>query len=1077
MVDLPQIPRRLVTTEAPTSPVTADAIAAPYASLGRAFEKLGGALDDVSMDMAKDAGRRAVTLDDDGNLQVQQMPPLGRAAEAFNRTAQMTYIGQLEPRVKDQVMTARTKFGGNPQAFLDWAEQYGGAIVSQQPSDDLAQSVRLVLDRHVGAAYQGLTLERHQQDVSNNRSVLKRNLDSLDNDLGVLAREGGTDSEEYKSRRADYTERQRQAMTDPSLNYPKAKADADLADMATRHEVWGIIGNVRRIAEIKTVDADGAPNGGVEKAKSVAESILTSRSLNLDQETREKYYKVAVSEIKQLSAENRALISTLNTEGQAWAKSAREGNIDAAGTRDFLQRAADAGATKAFALVSREVAAQTWYRDWFSKLPAADRAAVVSEMSGVKDTRSFVDRAEQTESGGNPNAQSTTSSAAGSLGFTKGTWLGLIRREHPELAAKSDDELLALRSDRTLSREMGAAYAKDNSAMLSANGIQATDRNLYVMHHLGPKDGIAVLTAPPDTPVKGLIWDKAIAANQDLFARNPTAGAFVAWAGRKMGEAPSLPDSLKNADNQTKLSFLSTAQRSLKSDLKDNFATIEKTINSGVSPSRGDMDDLGAMVHAVGDDEQKQRVLELGAKAEFGDSFNKANPTEREAMLSQLRARYAAGGQKFVGELSDYAGTLNQRVTDTYRTDPYGASVQFGQRPVLPPVSPQSPDSAGPALQARVPEQSLIRDQQGLPAFSALRPAEADAWKNTLTSGDVRTGAGFLYQVMTLPTDVAVATMTSKPMADGIKGMVFSRDPSRMEVGLTALDRLWRTNPTAATNAIGSDAIDRMQVWQGLRDSFSPTEVAERINIVDDPSRAAAREQLKSIAEKETDKMSPADVASKFATGIPGVRAITGGAANVPTNDLTAQQLMAEYKNIRTALRTYGVDGDKAEQLAFERLGQSWGVSGANGNQVMKYPPEKYYPAIGGSHAWLNDEVKAAVESMIGPRYSGNTSDGFASGPGAGIGSENWSVVGLAPAPNTAARLVRGSPPAYSIVIKKRNGELETVVDRSGRSAVTFDPKSYVDRYEADMRSLEPQVKSRTSNFGIGQGYVVGSEL
>ena len=61
--------------------------------------------------------------------------------------------------------------------------------------------------------------------------------------------------------------------------------------------------------------------------------------------------------------------------------------------------------------------------------------------------------------------------------------------------------------------------------------------------------------------------------------------------------------------------------------------------------------------------------------------------------------------------------------------------------------------------------------------------------------------------------------------------------------------------------------------------------------------------------------------------------------------------------------------------------------------------------------------------------------------------------------------------------IQKRNGELETVIDKAGRSAVTFDPKSYVDRYEGDMRARETQTKFRIGNLGIGAGYLVGSEL
>ena len=1179
MVDLPTVPRQLVTTEAPNPGISAGDVIAPFAHQAAAMDKLGGALEDVGVDIAKEAGKHAVTTDDQGNLQVSTLPPIGKAAEAFNRSAQMTYLTQLEPNIKEKVLAKRLELDGNPGAFHDWAAQYTGELADGQPSDELRNSVKQLAERHTSSAYQGMAIARHSQDVTNNRVALKDGRDALDNDLAMLSRDGGTDSPAYQGRLADYLARQKQAQADPSLNYPESKAKADLDDMTMRHAVWGIIGAVRKTAEDKSADATGAPNGGVAKARDIADSILTDGSLNLSQEKRQQFYKVAVSEIKQLSAENRVLQSQLNVEAQSWTKSLKEGNTDAAGVRDFLTRAADAGATKAFAAVARESASQTWYRDWFSKLPAEDRANVVADMSGNADTRTYLDKVASVESGNNPNAQSSTSSAAGLFQYTRGTWLPLIKQVRPELAGKSDDELLALRKDPATARQVATVDADRNAGILAGQGIAPTDANKYVLHVLGQTDGIATLSAAPGTPLKGLISDAAIAANSDLFSRAPTSGAFVQWAQRKMGQAPTLPQAIAAADNPTRLSFLSTASRELKSTLKDNLGTIEKTITSGVQPSNSDMDALGALVHAVGDDDQKTRIVELAAKSQFGAAYINGSPTEREAMASQLKAKYATGGQAIVGELSDYAGTLNQRVSQAYKEDPYGASSQYGARPVLPGVTPQDPNGVAPGLQARVPEQTLIRNQQGLPAFTALRPAEADAWKTVLTQGDVQQAAGFLNSVAALPQDVAQATIASKPIADGIKGMVFSRDPARMEVGLTTLDRAWRTDPNATEKAVGKEAVDRMQVWQGLRDSFSSAEIAERLNPIDDPSKATARDALKATAEKETDKLAPADVANKFATGIYGTRWLAGGAANTPSNDLTAQELTAEYKTIRTALRTYGVDGDKADELAMKRLQQSWGPSAVNGNQVMKYPPEKYYPNIGGSHAWLNDEVTAAVTSAIGPRYGnlspapagtpaglvepGNidlskrpqvrTPEGIATVRSLGVnidgketviptvsddgrimsndeavatyrktgkhlgkfenvdqasaygqalheaqaayyggsqktfvgdseidtsgGSQNWKVVGLVPAPNTGARIQRNEVPAYSIVIQKRNGELETVIDKAGRSAVTFDPKSYVDRYEGDMRARETQTKFRIGNLGIGAGYLVGSEL
>lgn len=75
------------------------------------------------------------------------------------------------------------------------------------------------------------------------------------------------------------------------------------------------------------------------------------------------------------------------------------------------------------------------------------------------------------ESGGNPNATNPNSSAAGLGQFINSTWLSTIRQHRPDLVqGKSDSEILAMRSDPALSREMTDAYAADNNAILQKNG-------------------------------------------------------------------------------------------------------------------------------------------------------------------------------------------------------------------------------------------------------------------------------------------------------------------------------------------------------------------------------------------------------------------------------------------------------------------------------------------------------------------------------------------------------------------------------------------------------------------------------
>ena len=147
--ELPGVSRTLVTTEAPSPGVTAGDIAAPYAHLGNALDKLGGAVNDAGVDMAAEAGKRAVTTDDQGNLQVSTLPPIGKAAEAFNRSAQTAYLAQIDPVIQQKVTDMRIASRGDPGAFHDMSQAYTQELADGQPSVELRNSVLQLATRKI----------------------------------------------------------------------------------------------------------------------------------------------------------------------------------------------------------------------------------------------------------------------------------------------------------------------------------------------------------------------------------------------------------------------------------------------------------------------------------------------------------------------------------------------------------------------------------------------------------------------------------------------------------------------------------------------------------------------------------------------------------------------------------------------------------------------------------------------------------------------------------------------------------------------------------------------------------------
>lgn len=150
-----------------------------------------------------------------------------------------------------------------------------------------------------------------------------------------------------------------------------------------------------------------------------------------------------------------------------------------------------------------------------------------------------LDRIISAESGGNPYARNPRSSATGAGQFIDSTWLNTIGKYRPDLVQGLDrQQILNLRTDPALSKEMTAAYAKENQGILGAAGLPITDGTTYLAHFAGPQGAIKVLQSDPNAPVGGVLGDAVVRANP--FLANMTAGQLAAWADKKMG-TPSAP--------------------------------------------------------------------------------------------------------------------------------------------------------------------------------------------------------------------------------------------------------------------------------------------------------------------------------------------------------------------------------------------------------------------------------------------------------------------------------------------------------------------------------------------------------
>jgi hypothetical protein len=152
----------------------------------------------------------------------------------------------------------------------------------------------------------------------------------------------------------------------------------------------------------------------------------------------------------------------------------------------------------------------------------------------------LADKVISVESAGDANAKNPRSTATGAGQFIEETWLDMLAKHRPDITG-SRDELLALRTNKDLSREMTDAYAADNGGILKGAGLPVTPGTQYLAHFAGPKGAVGLLNADPSAPASSVLRPSAIKANP--FLANMSAGDVAAWADRKMG-GPSAPMSM-----------------------------------------------------------------------------------------------------------------------------------------------------------------------------------------------------------------------------------------------------------------------------------------------------------------------------------------------------------------------------------------------------------------------------------------------------------------------------------------------------------------------------------------------------
>jgi hypothetical protein len=142
-----------------------------------------------------------------------------------------------------------------------------------------------------------------------------------------------------------------------------------------------------------------------------------------------------------------------------------------------------------------------------------------------------------------PVSGGETASATGLGQFLDETWLDMIRVHRPDLAkGRSQAEILELRRDAKIAREITARFTERNAGMLIKRGLPVTPGTLYLAHFAGGAGAVAILSATENADA-ALVMATADATGrtkrEKIVKANPFLERFTVadlrtWADRKM---------------------------------------------------------------------------------------------------------------------------------------------------------------------------------------------------------------------------------------------------------------------------------------------------------------------------------------------------------------------------------------------------------------------------------------------------------------------------------------------------------------------------------------------------------------
>ncbi|MFP4003684.1 MAG: hypothetical protein ACLFV8_07915 [Alphaproteobacteria bacterium] len=266
-VPVRRTPRRFTQ---PPPPFDTSQVQSPFSQVLDTATALRDVVDQGLKDQGAEAGAKSVSVDEDGNINVDEPGFFGRLlpeyAAARENAAMATYLAETETKVQGKLAELRKKHPTDAKAFNAEAMAFARQMRDNDQHGFSAQVFQLAA-REAQRQASGIQRRAERVELQKQEGALRASLGEKESRMMALARDGGTDTPEFQEISADYKAQLGILVNNPLFGFSQEEADVRVRNLQSRAKLEASSRDVMGVFQTKGELA------AIERARTIADKL------------------------------------------------------------------------------------------------------------------------------------------------------------------------------------------------------------------------------------------------------------------------------------------------------------------------------------------------------------------------------------------------------------------------------------------------------------------------------------------------------------------------------------------------------------------------------------------------------------------------------------------------------------------------------------------------------------------------------------------------------------------------------------------------------------------------------------